>query len=252
MKRYLGISFVTFCSCLLVSGLVLAKPTPVNEVTSPVEMNEVDAVGNVNGAPVASKTTVGDTIWIADWNFDGASCNSTGWVKYDNRILNDGSNYWVVDNRFNGVGGITGKAAILSRHTLCWARDGYGNNWDYAIILKYKGAGTLKFKYLSDSEPTFDFVTVELDSAGASEAIAAAALSGGSAPAAVPSDYRTVAFTTDGVNSADSLVTVTLVDFGLPAVTHEAYIRFAADGGASDEDGEYPTAFNAGDRKSVV
>src|SRR6185295_15576482 len=30
-------------------------------------------------------------------------------------------------------------------------------------------------------------------------------------------------------------------DFGVPATTHEAYIRFESDGGVSDEDGFYPT-----------
>ena len=61
-----------------------------------------------------------DTIWIADWSFDasGGGCADAGWVKVDGRIVNDGSNYWSINNTFSGTGGITGKAAVLSRHNL--------------------------------------------------------------------------------------------------------------------------------------
>jgi DNA repair protein RecO (recombination protein O) len=88
MKRYLGISFVTFCSCLLLAGVVFAKP--INQEMQQVapDGNQGDLVGDVDGTlPVAGKV-LQDTVWIADWSFDGASCNSTGWTKLDNRILN--------------------------------------------------------------------------------------------------------------------------------------------------------------------
>jgi hypothetical protein len=153
MKRYLGISFATFCSLLLVAGIVMATPTERLEVGSDGD-GQSYLVGDVDGAMPAPSKVLEDTIWIADWSFNGASCNSTGWVKYDNRIANDGTNYWHVSTAYNGTGGIVNNAAVLSKHDLAWARDGYGNNWDYSIILKYKGTGsTLSFDYLSDSEP---------------------------------------------------------------------------------------------------
>ena len=72
--------------------------------------------------------TLQDTVWIADWSFDGAGCLGSGWVTYDNRILNDGSNYWSVNGNFAGTGSIVGNAAVLAKHDLGWARDGYGNS----------------------------------------------------------------------------------------------------------------------------
>ena len=86
MKRYLGISFVTFCGALLFAGAVVAKPTQQYHFAS--EVGEVDAVGDVDGTAPAPSKVLQDTIWIADWSFDsGATCVSTGWVKVDNRIL---------------------------------------------------------------------------------------------------------------------------------------------------------------------
>jgi hypothetical protein len=245
MKRYLGISFVTFCSCLLLAGIVLAKPIGIQHSAATQANEQQDVIGDVDGTAPAAGKVLADTVWIADWTFDnGAPCNESGWVKYDNRILNDGSNYWVVDNRFAGTGGIVSKAAILSRHTLTWPTDGYGNNWDYSIILKYKGAGsTLSFKYLSDSEPGFDFVTVEADSAGASES----RVNYGTNPKALPEDFRSSLITAvSGLVNNGSVASLALPDFGVPLTTHEAYIRFEADGGYSDEDGNYPTFWQAG------
>src|SRR5262249_29152214 len=119
-----------------------AVPPPPLEITCP--QTELDVTGPQQ--PVAAKA-LGDTVWIADWSFDGAdgACNSAGWVKYDNRILNThvDSDFWHVDNRFDGLTDgavmptqlIFNNAAILSRHDLCWAADGYGNNLDFSIKL---------------------------------------------------------------------------------------------------------------------
>ena len=49
-----------------------------------------------------------------------------------------------------------GHQAKLGAHNLCWSADGYDNDWDYAIRVQYKGASTLRFRYLLDSEPGFD------------------------------------------------------------------------------------------------
>ena len=109
--------------------------------------------------------------------------------------VNDGSNYWHVSSAFAGTGGIANQAAVLSKHDLLWARDGYGNNWDYSIILNYQGDGsTLGFDYLSDSEPGFDFVSVEADSAGASESRVNLTVD----PSAYPHQFRRELLYVDG------------------------------------------------------
>jgi hypothetical protein len=243
MKRYLGISFVAFCATLLLAGLVLAKPAKIQEI-SVIETGE-GLVGDVEGTMPAPQKVLQDTTWIADWSFDGpgGSCTSTGWVEWDNRILNDGSNYWVVDNRFDGTGGIDNKAAVLSKHDLCWVvSDGYGNDWDYSVICKYKGASMLAFNFLSDSEPGYDFVTVETDELGQSESLIDCAVD----PTGTPESFRDVLFTTDGLNSAGVVADLALGDYGNATAEHEVYIRFEADGGYSDEDGLYPTFWGAG------
>ena len=155
-------------------------------------------------------------------------------MKYDNRILNDGSNYWSVNTRFNRVGPITGNAAVLAKHDLLWVRDGYGNDWDYSIILKYQGASTLTFGYLSDGEPGFDFVTVEADSAGASESLVDYSVD----PVGTPEEFRLVLFSVDGVQNG-VVGPLSLPTFHVPTTIHEVYIRFESDGGYSDEDGLY-------------
>jgi hypothetical protein len=42
-------------------------------------------------------------------------------------VRNDGSNSWSVDPDYAGQGYVTGNAAILRRHDLCWVHDGYGD-----------------------------------------------------------------------------------------------------------------------------
>ena len=49
----------------------------------------------------------------------------------------------------------------------------------------------------------------------------------------------------DGLNTATA-GPIALSDFGMPGTVHEVYIRFVSDGGYSDEDGNYPSAWNAG------
>ncbi len=192
-------------------------------------------------SPVA--TTADDTLWIADWHFDSGGCtDAAGWTGYDNRVLNDGSNYWSVSASFAGTGSITSNAAVLRKHDLSWARDGYGNNWDYSIVLKYMGASTLSFDFLSDTEWDNDFVQVEVDSAGASEARVDYLTN----PGATAADYRTVLVTVDSLQTQGIVSNLALPDFGAPTVVHEVYIRFTSDPVNSDEDAGYPSAFNAG------
>lgn len=238
MKRYLGISFALLCSLLLIANVAFAKST---ESKSFSIIEDASDLGDDASTPVAGKV-LQDTVWIADWSFD-PGCTSTGWVKFDERILNDGTQYWGVTADYAGDGGgtITSNGAALRRHNLCWPGDGYGNNWDYSIVLKYSGStATLAFKYIGDSEPGFDFITVESDSLGLSEA----RVDYSTDPAGVPSAFREVLLSDDGDNSAGvTVAAIPLPDYG--AGTHEVYIRFSADGAASPEDGDYPSAILA-------
>jgi hypothetical protein len=233
MKRYLGISFALLCGLLLIANVVIAKPAGTHSFTSIEDENDL---GNADGTtPVAGKV-LQDTIWIADWSFD-PGCTSTGWVKFDERINNDGSNYWSVNTSYAGAGTgtIDNSAAVLTKHDLCWAYDGYGNNWDYSIVLKYSGAtAELSFDFIAQTEAGFDFVTVEGDSLGLSEALVDYSVDPEGTPAANRGDAL---FTNDGdLTAGVSVTALALPDFG-PG-THEAYIRFSADGAVSPEDGE--------------
>jgi hypothetical protein len=221
------------------SGSTASISVDIDEPTKPGPDGETGVpTGPIPGLPQGA---LQDTVWIADWSFNGGSCVSTGWTHYDNRILNDSSNYWSVNSNFSGTGGIVNNAAVLAKHDLSWVRDGYGNNWDYSIILKYQGNSSLSFDTLSDSEPGADFVTVEADSAGASESLVNYAAN----PGAAPEQFRTVLLMVDGLQNA-STGPIALPDFGVPATLHEVYIRFHSDAENSDEDGSYGTAWNAG------
>jgi hypothetical protein len=246
MKRYLGISFVTFCSLILVAGLAAAKQTNQVLHLTPETEQESPVVGDVEGTGAVPSKALQDTVWIADWNFDGgAGCTTAGWVQFDQRIFNDGSNHWVVNNSLADSFGISGNAAMLRNHNVCWDGDGYGNDADYSVIVKYRGSATVSFTYLSDTEPEYDYVLVEADSAGASEGRVNYAVN----PKLVPDDFRTELARFDDLNMATASFSVpgaTLPDFGQPATTHELYIRLTSDGAASDEDGIYESRWNAG------
>jgi hypothetical protein len=111
-------------------GTTVSISVDIDEPTKP----RPGEAGDTFAMPGLPQRALQDTVWIADWSFDGAGCVSTAWTKYDNRILNDGSNYWSVNSNFSGAGSIAGNAAVLAKHDLAWARDGYGNDWDYSVI----------------------------------------------------------------------------------------------------------------------
>ena len=194
MSRWFLHHALAFLGCWICAAGAVALPVERSQLAS--EPSGPGLVGDIEETIPPPSKALQDTIWIADWTFDvfGGGCTDAGWVKYDNHILNDGSNYWSVNNGFDSIGGIVNNAAVLARHDLLWVRDGYGNNWDYSIILLYRGASSLQFSYLSDSEPGFDFVSVEADSAGASEA----RVDFGVDPLATPAGFRTVLFSVDG------------------------------------------------------
>lgn len=235
-------------------GLAPAMPRDASSVDARDRLPHLEAdaaqvpLEAVTAAEASQRPRIatGDTVWIADWTFDlsEGACNDSGWLKFDNRILHDGSNYWVIDNRFDGTGGITGKAAILSKHDLFWViHDGYGNDWDYSIICRYRGTGaTLSFDFLSDSEIGADFVRVEADSAGASEALVNLAVD----PRRTAKDFRDLLLQVDGLQNPGVVTALALPDYGVPSVIHEVYIRFVSDSEGSDEDGLYPSQWGAG------
>ena len=99
MRRILGATSGLLCLLMLIAGLAVATPTSIPQEVSPEDIGEVDAVGIVDGTQSLPAKALQDTIWIADWTFDApdGSCDDTGWTKIDNRILNDGSNYWYID-----------------------------------------------------------------------------------------------------------------------------------------------------------
>ena len=236
----------TWLVALTLLGLAQAGEVVERFDVAAPDLGEVDAVGDI-GADRKPQTAMQDTVWIADWSFDtGSGCTSTGWVVWDNHILNvnNDADFWHVDNRFAGQGGvIVNRAAVLSKHDLCWAQDGYGNDNDFSIILKYSGASaTLEFDKASDSEPGFDFVNVECDSLGLSESRANPSNNPTwTSPAAFRSNPL---WSSDGFDPGSHIGPITLVNFG-PG-THEVYIRFFSDGVFSDEDGDYPTTLQAG------
>jgi hypothetical protein len=193
-------------------------------------------VGDPGGVGRAAKT-LADTLWIADWSFDsGGGCDAAGWTKYDNHILKDGSNYWSVSTAYTGSGLIVGDAAVLKRHDPCWSSpDGYGNFWDYSLVVRYRGATHLTFDYEMDSEPGYDFLRVEADSACASND----RVNYTSTPGKGPSDYRVLLYSDSG--RSDGTVSVDLPDFGVAGSTHCAYLRFVSDPGGSQADGMFST-----------
>jgi hypothetical protein len=113
-----------------------------------------------------------DTEWIADWSFDGGDpYDPMGWTALDLRAPAPQPQplYWSVGADYTGVGGISGNAAILTHHDLCWAiPDGYCNDWYQAIAVRYRGQTLLSADYALDSEADFDFFQIEADSACAS------------------------------------------------------------------------------------
>ena len=232
--------WLPFMLGLVFHGVLQAKPPVLEPALEPGSSAESPLAGKA--ALDRPSIATGDTIWIADWSFDApnGTCDDNGWTRYDNRILNDGSNYWSIKTNYAGIGGITDHAAALAKHDLGWVRDGYGNDWDYSIILNYQGPSTLTFNYLSYGEVDDDFLRVEADSAGASEARVDYSLR----PGGTPATYRTVLFSVSGPQNAVA-GPIALPDFGAPAMVHEVYIRYSSDANYSDADGLYAGVLTA-------
>jgi hypothetical protein len=239
MKRYLGISFGVFCGALLVAGIAVAKPVQQPLQTTNFDFMESDVVGDVDGSPAPSKA-LQDTFWIADWTFDtGAPCSNAGWLRWDNRILNvnDDAAFWHIDNRFDAAPNVDGQAAYVSKHDLCWASDGYGNENDFSIIIPYAEDSDpttdveLAFSGRYHCEAGFDWMTVEVDPLGQSEALTNLNVN----PEATPETFRTQVMQVSSMTPVDFDTVLVLPTQALG--TSEVYIRFESDGALSDEDG---------------
>jgi hypothetical protein len=247
------LSLVTCVFGIMLSSALSASAKPAREAHewTHIEAN-VDPVDAP--APVVSKAA-SDTIWIADWSFDPGCTNAfsndssegeqvPGWSRHDLRIKNDGNVYWhvrddydgaVVDTLAAGPGDdrfISGNAAVLVHHDLCWAiPDGYGSNWYQAICIRYVGDSHLTFDVLVDTEEGFDFLVVQTDSACA----AARVIDYDDIPWSSATMFRDDVVSLSGQTGVhyDSLA---LDGYGT-ADTHCVYIAFTEDGGFNAEDG---------------
>ena len=127
-----GSSFaLAACLCallLLVHGAASAPIEPPLQFTD-VGEQAPDIAGDPGGSPALARKAAADTVWIADWSFDGAGgCTSAGWTQYDYRILNGGGNQsglevdghpvWTISSVYSGQGGIVGNYANLGIHNL--------------------------------------------------------------------------------------------------------------------------------------
>ena len=243
---------------LMTACAASARPGQVHELTT--EDVDVDRVGGM--ADRVSKAA-GDTIWIADWSFDPGCTNAfsdawstgeqvPGWFRRDDRVLSDGKIYWHVRDSFDGAlvdtlaagAGddvlISGNAAVLTHHDLCWGfPDGYGTEWYQAISIRYVGDSLLDFDVLVDSEEGFDFLFVQTDSACASADLLDYNVN--------PKGSR-ILFLDDVLGNSgffgNRYENVALDGYGT-ADTHCVYIAFLEDGSFSQEDGLQPTVNGA-------
>lgn len=230
LVQLLILVLVTLLPTLAATDSGTTRPATLrSEWTSAPE--EIDDEANFQ----SSVQAVQDTQWIADWSFDGGNpCDPMGWTAVDLRgpAPQPQPVYWSVGSDFGGIGGISGNAAILTHHDLCWViPDGYGNDWYQAIAVRYQGQTLLSVNDLLDSEAGFDFFQIEADSACAS---------------AQTGHARQVLFSDDGFTDMGSVNALLLPDFSAPQDTHCVYLAFFSDAATSQEDGLLPTQLGAG------
>jgi hypothetical protein len=239
------------CCMALVASTVQAKPSASVEFTLP--SFEPEVIGDVEGTMSPTHKVLQDTVWIADWSFDGATCDESGWIKQDLHILNDGQINWNVSDVFDQTGGIFGSAAVLgySGDVCCIETSGYSNEWYQAIRITYSGAGSLSFDYLLDSESDFDFMQIEMDSGCASfdlldydlDPSSSGTLSGIINGVHPGQQFRLSGHSESGLNTNGS-VNIALPDFGTTD-THCVYISFVSDIFTSPCDGGLSSTLGA-------
>ena len=253
MKRASWMSFGRIAlALLLLRAQRVARPTAVPQRSSPDDIGESALVGDVDGTqPQCPRRRSSDTIWIADWTFDApdGGCDDTGWTKIDNRILNDGSNYWRIGTEFDGherdrrqggdplqarplLGpspGLRQQLGLLDHLQVPW----YGC---HAVVqLRERQRARLRLLHGRGRLGRRVRVPCELRHRSRGDF--------GGSRTAMSCWHST------GLQSTGSVSALVLPDYGLPTVTHEVYIRFASDGGYSDEDGLYPDLLGRGPRR---
>ena len=72
MKNPRGLALGGFCSILLLAAIAIAKPVQLPPQQFTTDAVQPDIVGPVDGmAQAAPSKVLADTVWIADWSFDG-------------------------------------------------------------------------------------------------------------------------------------------------------------------------------------
>jgi hypothetical protein len=212
----------------------------IEQPTLVVTLEEPDVVsdGALGLLPTVSKT-LQDTIWLADWDFETGpgACVSTGWMHYDNRVLNDGGLYWSTSPAFDALPGIDGRAAVLRGFRSCWADTGYGNDWDQSLRLNYSGTASLSFDFALDTD-TNDFMTIEADSGCASQTTYRLTK--------VPTQLRTHLPSATSTWGGDYVAQHVSVNLPFSAIQTCVYIRFSSDFEGSDQDGHFYSGIRAG------
>ncbi len=219
------------------------KQTPqFTEWTRPASDNADSNSRRLSGASA-------DTLVLGSWNFNGSGlCTSQGWVKVD--VTSSSSIMTHVDD-FAGLGnGAFGRLHAIrgSRSMWCGLRPddpgvcgyaalpGYGNNMSQTLTVRncLYPTGDVVFDYWLtwDVEPSYDFVTIEIDHCDDDWN----AFPAGSSGCGYYGGTCT-GFTWAGV---DSLVSLTI-----PAADHQGQFRVrihaTSDGAWSDQDGMWNT-----------
>jgi hypothetical protein len=251
MKRYPGISFAFFCSLSVVASFALAKEArQIHHIVDP--RTTVDIVGDVDGTLPKPQKVLQDTIWIAEWTFDGGfPCTDAGWDRVDNRTLarqlqpkpmmqTEVTTFWEVSAAFDSTGGILSNAAALgySDDPCCLTPSGYGNDWYQAMRIEYRGSGFLSFDYLLDSEGSSDFLRVETDSACSSFDRVDFDIN----PGATALSFRDLILKESGLDLAGRVDSLAVTSYDDTLSTHCLYIAFLSDSGFSPCDGLQPSS----------
>jgi len=188
------------------------------------------------------------------WTFDhGAPVAAEGWTSVD--LTDNPSTFFqrITAATWSGHGNTVAAPIIQGTATawvgvfedqadaLCWSSGlGYGNQWCQRLTspsFTYTGSGTvgLSFQYFQDSEVNFDYGKIEIQKADQSfgDPLNSPGFSGKIGNPAT-SNYPTYNINITGTQVGSS---------GGSSVPFKLVFEFTSDGGWSDEDGHYQTAY---------
>jgi len=201
----------------------------------------------VGGEPYAAAPTAAGWVNRKMWTWNSAGynlvphsgLNMDGWKGMDNTAQTE-NYFYVADNATMGQACvIAGTKSLFCGATnaqcvdLCYVEQigtGYGNNWSQTVVTKSYtfNAGDqiqLDYDYNNESEPGYDFTDVILQYFDGADWV----------------DYDTMAEYTDLVNGSEIIDVDSYMAALTPPVTFRIRFTFMADGGYSDEDGNFPT-----------